>query len=249
MTDIERGESWPLLGDEGRSWRPSWSPDGTHLAFYADHRGAVQLWSWQPAVGCGRSPCPTRRSSPRLRGWTRHAGVPTAPACTCFCFRSNGGQRQPAHRRHPPARRTGQPWMCWCHRHHRPKTRRQRANEASQRLCDVGIVDVRTGSTERLSTEFGPMGVYPSLDGHWLAVVGQSSQPSLARYQFTRPLYLAPAMGGTSRLVAAGLDYDGTGRHDPAWSPDSQHLAYVRAGQLWLAPASGGEPRQSTARC
>ena len=87
------------------------------------------------------------------------------------------------------------------------------------------------------------MGVYPSLDGHWLAVVGQSSQPSLARYQFTHPLYLVPTMAGTPRLVAEGLDRDGTGRHDPAWSPDSRHLAYVRAGQLWLAPASGGEPR------
>ena len=88
------------------------------------------------------------------------------------------------------------------------------------------------------------MGVYPSPDGRWLAVVGQSSQPSLAQYQFTHPLYLVPATGGTPRLVAEGLDRSGTGRHDPAWSPDSRQLAYVRDGQLWLAPANGGDPRQ-----
>ena len=84
------------------------------------------------------------------------------------------------------------------------------------------------------------MGVYPSPDGQWLAVVGPDSRPSLAKYQYTHPLYLMPAAGGTPRLVAEGLDRGGTGRHDPAWSPDSRQLAYVRDGQLWLAPANGG---------
>ena len=93
------------------------------------------------------------------------------------------------------------------------------------------------------------MGVYPSPDGHWLAVVGQSSQPSLARYQFTHPLYLVPATGGTPRLVDEGLDRDGTGRHGPglvtrlaASGLCPRRTALAGPGKRW-----GAAP--TTARC
>ncbi len=241
VTGIERSESWPLLGDEGRSWRPSWSPDGTRLAFYADHQGAVQLWSWQPAVGSvevlsGQALFTPWQDTPRWSPDGSRVYVLLLPE-----------QQRPAAAgtlSAPPDPTDGPTVDVLVSPPPPSQDPTARAHEPAQRLCDVGIVDVRTGATERLFTEFGPMGVYPSPDGQWLAVVGPDTRPSLAQYQYTHPLYLMPAMGGTPRLVAEGLDRGGRGRHDPAWSPDSRHLAYVRDGRLWLAPANGGEPRQ-----
>ena len=50
-----------------------------------------------------------------------------------------------------------------------------------------------------------------------------------------------PALGGTPRRLIAG----GT---DPAWSPDGKQLAYAHAvaGTLWLADATGSNPRAVT---
>ena len=241
VTDIEHGESWPLLGDEGRSWRPSWSPDGTRLAFYADHQGAVQLWSWQPAVGSvevlsEQALFTPWQDTPRWSPDSSRVYVLLLPE-----------QWQPAATdpsAAPPGPTDGPTVDVLVSPPPPSHDPTARANEPARRLCDVGIVDVRTGATERLSTEFGPMGVHPSPDGQWLAVVGPDTRPSLAQYQYTHPLYLLPAAGGTPCLVAEGLDRGGRGRHDPAWSPDSRHLAYVRDGRLWLAPSNGGEPRQ-----
>lgn len=49
-----------------------------------------------------------------------------------------------------------------------------------------------------------------------------------------------------SPLITEELNYNGAGDGMIAWSSDSQSIAYVKGGQLWSVPISGGAPRQVT---
>src|SRR5262249_12155235 len=52
------------------------------------------------------------------------------------------------------------------------------------------------------------------------------------------------ATGGSSRVGAAGAG--GEQAFDPHLSPDGAQVAFVRAGELWVAPLAGGASRQLT---
>ena len=56
LTDLATGERRSLTGSTGHNWAPSWSPDGTLLAFLADRSGEpkpgpARLWIWERASG------------------------------------------------------------------------------------------------------------------------------------------------------------------------------------------------------
>ena len=46
ITDMRTSEQHPLTSDDSTSWAPSWSSDGTRLAFYSDRDGIARLWLW-----------------------------------------------------------------------------------------------------------------------------------------------------------------------------------------------------------
>ncbi len=46
VTNVKTGESKNLTQSKGSAWDPVWSPDGNNLAFYSDEGGAAHLWLW-----------------------------------------------------------------------------------------------------------------------------------------------------------------------------------------------------------
>lgn len=243
LTDLQNGHSWRAAPGVERSWRPNWSPDGTRLAFYAEQSGVVRLWCWEVATGATRRlsdaaifshffAVETPRWSPdghrlyvplRPEGWRLPVDQPAKPTVAMLA-----GPRVDVLVWPPAANTTaGEPSA--------PQREQDR---------DVGVVDVTTGALTRLLTAFPTLGIYPSPDGRWLALITSDGRPDLGRWQFTGRLLLLPTEGGTPHLLADAIDFDGRGRHPPAWSPDGRQLAYVRAGQLWLAHVANGATRQ-----
>jgi serine/threonine-protein kinase len=66
-------------------------------------------------------------------------------------------------------------------------------------------------------------------------------------YEAGDSVYLTPALGGTPRLVGAGLDTrDGTGLRyftTKAWAPDGRSFLFSRADTVLLQTLDGGQPR------
>ena len=102
--------------------------------------------------------------------------------------------------------------------------------------------------------------IVPALGGDPSSIIPRAATPTWAP-DGKRLAFLRRTDAGDQELIIAGLDGSDSRvilktdsaypflRH-PAWSPDGRELAIVRgsggiAGEIWLVPASGGEPRRA----
>ncbi|WP_422771285.1 serine hydrolase [Plantactinospora sp. WMMC1484] len=76
-------------------------------------------------------------------------------------------------------------------------------------------------------------------DGSHVAYVLRTQNGAADRT--VRELWVVPTGGGSARRLTAGPDDT-----SPVWSPDGSRLAFLRGGQVAVAPMDGGEPQVLT---
>lgn len=102
-----------------------------------------------------------------------------------------------------------------------------RPNEPAGRF-QIYVVDIATHAEQQLTTDGGTKAAW-SPDGGTIAFAGADGIDGIG-----------PGGGAVRTLVHAA------GAGAPSWSPDGTRLAYLLRGQVWVAAADGGTPRQVT---
>lgn len=219
---------------EGSCWRPSWSPDGGRLAFYADAGGEVRLWIHDLATGTSRPAVPAGvEARIKARIWSgddarwspdgRRVYVPLAPVGAGEA--EPGAEGRPAAEEAgggtagPPAgpavtvRRSGAekdaaPPAAAAEAAPEDPTARIIRRENASRLAAVDLADGRLQVLVPDTAEPTPSVLRLSPSGAWVSYLSVFRQEGGGAGKFpdlVADLAVVPAAGGPVRLVAEAL--------------------------------------------
>lgn len=244
VADLETGE---IVGidEETSAWAPSWSPDGSALAFHSNRGGAPGLWVWDPADGETRRIAEAvvwaafTRNVPRWTPDGRRLIVKLLPEdrdLSEALRRSEPVAPRPdpgsgvtvrVFRAEPdPAGGAGFPeWLAWRHG------------------GDLATVDVETGAVTRLTSGAVPVWWEVSSDGSRVAFSDLTGVPGgRARYR----LSVVPVDGGRVRRLPGEVRQ--TWGEAVGWSPVDLRLAYAsvedEGASIFVADARSGARRR-----
>ena len=244
------------------SWAPSWSPDGSFLAFYSDKDGAARLWLWDKNTKSLH-----RASNSIVRPIIAYDGPAWMPDGKSIVAKvlPDGMTVQEANARGLPenasTRENDKPdgpsvqVFSW------PQVEkvsenvsdedaivhinRPRTHEASS---DLAIIDVKSGRIRRLFKDVIMGGCWPSPDGTMLACskqVGRSRNSLQPYYDLLVTSLVTGESGILSSLVRMQF-----GR-SVCWAPDGSTLAYTTSGtrakgDVYVVDPEEGKPRLLT---
>jgi dipeptidyl aminopeptidase/acylaminoacyl peptidase len=243
IANVATGENRNITGAKGNNWNATWSPDGKKLAFFSDRDGPASVWIWTRSTGQLRKTV-ARIGKPNGLAypiWTpdgQKIVFPITPeaAAPGNAVATSGRTEMDnvlVYRSPLAAKRFGPV---------RPADTVGGQSMSFRVQYGIGVLDIASGSTKRLTTgeRLGQYALSP--DGRFVAA--KFIKPSkVARSQKTWvDIVVLPVDGSPSKVLAkdVSVDYDAPF----TWSPDGKQLAVMVGGiapplELWTIPVDG----------
>ena len=230
------------------SWGGSWSPDGTHYAFYSDRSGAAALWIWD------RDSNSVRQVSTEIARMFRNLDAPiwthdgkriiyrTLPEGSSIAdFERMAPDYRKAQRAVADSAASNDVVRANVYRALRDGSPAENSEGTSwfwdyRYLADLVIADIDTGAVTRLARRVRPLFAALSPNGKDVAVLNAVAAVADTQLLKTR-LEVYSLRGGVSRVLDTDVIPE-----DPAklsWSPRSDQIAYAtREASALDTPAS-----------
>lgn len=230
ITDLETGRAQCITGGIGHNWAPSWSPDGSEVAFLADRSGLPALgpahvWIWE------RESAELRQvGTQRVRGlnvgitWVLEgravvvATFPQTPPEVCETARRKGSAGSPVTVRVFDSSAEAAPDLTDL-----------AAQARAVRHQDLTLIDAATGAPRHLTNGQHVMHPTVSRDGRLLAYAALGSADPVGSLNFRSALHVIDLETGEDRCLVRD-QFLSIAERAFNWSPAGDRIAFRTRG-------------------